>query len=283
MIPAPPHEIQESHYRWRGAVVACALNAVGMPLDILMSRGVPNMPRWPPLMSSAVGLTLVVVLFAGRRHPVTRLSTTAFVLNTAAILVSLWVTSGFYAAAPGAWIPFQANKLGALAAGVLAPDLATGLIAIGGFAGMAMVRYETFAVEQRERLPIGEPWTIVIYAVFAIAMLGYRLHSVALARRMLRIRTESIATQRMAKTFLALRDFRNTPLQTIELAAGIARHRCPDLGPVLDRIDRALDRLYRLNHAFSVYESQIAWTDEDVSPDSSALIGVDPSRPTPRP
>jgi hypothetical protein len=283
MIPAPPHEIQQSHYRWRGAMIACALNAVGMPLDLAMARGIPNMPAWPPLMSSAVGLVLVIVLFAGRRHPITRLATTAFVLNTAAILVSLWITSGAYAAAPGAWIPFQANKLGALAAGVLAPDLATGLIAIAGFAGMAMVRYETFSAAEQQRLPIGEPWVIVIYAIFAIAMLAYRLHSVALARRMLHIRTESIATQRMAKTFLAMRDFRNTPLQTIELAIGIARSRCPDLEPVLDRVDRALDRLYRLNHAFSVYESQIAWTEDDVSPDSTFLVGLDPSRPTPPP
>ena len=33
------------------------------------------------------------------------------------------------------------------------------------------------------------------------------------------------------------------------------------------RIDRSIDRLYRLNHAFSVYEAQIEWTDKDVSPD----------------
>jgi len=52
---------------------------------------------------------------------------------------------------------------------------------------------------------------------------------------------------------------------------------------VLDRVDRALDRLYRLNHAFSVYESQIAWTEDDVSPDSTFLVGLDPSRPTPPP
>jgi hypothetical protein len=52
---------------------------------------------------------------------------------------------------------------------------------------------------------------------------------------------------------------------------------------VLDRVDRALDRLYRLNHAFSVYEAQIAWTDDDVSPDPSLLAGLDQPRPTPRP
>src|SRR5262245_43770579 len=254
MIPAPPHEIQQSHYSWRGALVACALNAVGMPLDILMARDVPHMPAWPPLMSSAAGLILMIVLVARRQHPTIRLSATVFLVNMAVILVALWITSGYYAGAPGKWIPFQANKIGALAAGVLAPDLATRLIALGGSAGMAPARYLAFPAWQQERLPIGEPWTIVIYAVFAFAILGYRVHSVALARRMLRIRTESIATQRLAKTFLALRDFTNTPLQTIELAAGIVRKRCPSLTPVVDRIDRSLDRLYRLNRALSMYE-----------------------------
>ena len=113
---------------------------------------------------------------------------------------------------------------------------------------------------------------IFIYAVFALAMLGYRVHSVALARRVLRVRTESIATQRLARTFLALRDFTNTPLQTIELAANDRAHALSRAWRrSLDRIDRSIDRLYRLNHAFSVYESQIEWTDEDVSPDPTVL------------
>ena len=56
---------------------------------------------------------------------------------------------------------------------------------------------------------------------------------------MLRIRTESIATQRLARAFLALRDFTNTPLQTIELAAGILRKQHPELAPD-SRPDRSL-------------------------------------------
>jgi hypothetical protein len=89
---------------------------------------------------------------------------------------------------------------------------------------------------------------------------------------MLRIRTESIATQRLARAFLALRDFTNTPLQTIELAAGIMRKQHPEWGPIIDRIDRSVDRLYRLNHTFSVYESRIEWTDDDLTPDPTALV-----------
>lgn len=276
MIPlpaaVPSHKAQQSQYAWRGALVACGLNAIGLPMDFLMARHVPGMPAWPALMSSATGLALALVLFVRRRGPTIRLSTTVFILNNAIIMVALWITSGVYAAAPGRWIPFQANKLGALAVAVLAPDLVSGVVVIGGYVGMALLRYFTLPAAQQQRLPIGEPWVIFIYAMFALAMLVYRVHSVALARRMLRVRSESLATQRLARTFLALRDFTNTPLQTIELAAKIVRKRCPDMVPTLDRIDRSIDRLYRLNHAFSVYESQIEWTDKDVSPDPSVVV-----------
>ena len=273
MIPAAPaHELQESHYRWRGALVACALNAIGMPLDIFVGRDVPGMPKWPSLMSAAAGLLLAVVLLVRRRHPTYRLCAAVFLLNNAVILVALWITSGVYAAAPGKWVPFQANKLGVLAVAVLSPGLVTGLVMIVGFAGMAVIRYLMLSAELQQRLPIGEPWVILIYAIFAVAILGYRVHSVALSRRMFRLRTESIATQRLARTFLALRDFTNTPLQTIELAASVVRARCPQTGPLVDRIDRSLDRLYRLNQAFSAYESRIEWTQEDVSPDTGAVV-----------
>lgn len=272
LAPSLSPKAQKSQYSWRGALVACGLNAIGMPMDFLMAHHVPGIPVWPSLMSSATGVVLAILLLLYRRRPTIRLSMTAFTLNIAVILVALWVTSGAYAAAPVRWIPFQANKIGALAAAVLSPDLISGIVAIGGFVGMVVLRYLTLPAAQQQRLPMGEPWVIFIYAVFALAMLAYRVHSVALSRRMLRVRTESIATQRLARTFLALRDFTNTPLQTIELAAKIVRKRCPDMTPTLDRIDRSIDRLYRLNHAFSVYESQIEWTEKDLSPDPSALV-----------
>jgi len=272
MTTVPAYRSQSSQYSWRGALIACGLNTVGLSMDALMFRHLPAMPIWPSVTSAAAGVALGILLLVRRRRPTMRLSTTVFLINNAFILFALWMTSGAFAAAPGTWIPFQANKIGALAASVLSPDLATGLIVISGFVGMAVIRYGTFPVDLQQRLPMGEPWVIFIYAVFALAMLGYRVHSVALSRRMLRVRTESIATQRLARTFLALRDFTNTPLQTIELAAKVVRKRCPETVPLLDRIDRSIDRLYRLNHAFSVYESQIQWTDKDVSPDPSVVV-----------
>jgi hypothetical protein len=264
-------DAHQSRNAWRGAVWACGLGAVGMPLDLLVGRDVPNLPWWPPIASSAVGLLLIAVLVVRRRRATTRLARAAFLINNAVIIAALWITSGAWAAVPGRWIPFQANKLGALAAAMLAPDLVTGTIVIVGFVGIPLLKYLTLSNELRQHFPVGEPWAILIYGLFAVALLGYRAHRVALARRMLRIRTESIATQRLARAFLALRDFTNTPLQTIELASYIIRRSHPELALVLDRIDRSVDRLYRLNNSFSVYESRIEWTEEDLTPDPTAL------------
>ena len=88
-------------------------------------------------------------------------------------------------------------------------------------------------------------------------------------------RSENAATERLARTFLAVRDSTNTPLRTIELAAAMIRKRDPSFGPIVDRIDRSVDRLFRLNHTFAAYDSHLKWTAGDVSPDAKALLTDD--------
>jgi hypothetical protein len=267
-----PSELQARH-AWRGALVAAGLNAVAMPLDLLIGRAIPRLPAWPSLASAVVGAVLVAALVAGRRTTTVRRASIAFLVNTAATLVALWVTSIYWASAGPRWIPFQANKLGALAAALLAPDLPSGLVAIAAYVAMVPLRYLTFAPDTWRHFAMGEPWTILIYGVFGVALLVYRLQGLALERRVLRLSSETAATERLARTFLAVRDFTNTPLQTIELATQAIRRTNPELGLTLDRIDRSVDRLFRLNHTFSTYESHLKWTDADVSLDPDALVG----------
>lgn len=258
---------------WRGALVAASLNAVAMPFDLLLARAIPGLPIWPNLLSAAVGAALVVVLIVRRKTTTVRGAAAAFLVNTGATLVALWATSAAWASAGPRWIPFQANKLGALAAALLAPELGSGLVAIGAYVGMVPLRYLTFAAPIAKAFAVGEPWTVLIYGLFGIALLIYRLQGQALERRVLRLYSETAATERLARTFLAVRDFTNTPLQTIELATEAIRQTHPELGPTLDRIDRSVDRLFRLNHTFSAYESHLKWTDDDVSLDPDALVG----------
>src|SRR5262249_6043075 len=153
------------------------------------------------------------------------------------------------------------------------PDLPSGVTSILGFVAMVVLKYLTFAPEIVRQFPTGEPWTIAIYGIFSLALLAYRLHAQGIERQFLIMRSERAASERLARTFLAVRDFSNTPLQTIELASEVIRARNPDLTPVVDRIDRSVDRLFRLHHTFSAYESHLKWTPGDVSPDTQALMG----------
>ena len=111
--------------------------------------------------------------------------------------------------------------------------------------------------------------------IFSLALLAYRLHAQHLERRFMTMRSETAASERLARTFLAVRDFTNTPLQTIQLANEVIRKREPTLAPVVDRIDRSVDRLFRLNQTFAAYEGHLKWTPADVSPDAETLTARD--------
>ena len=256
----------------RGAMVAAALNVIGLPADYLIGRDVPGMPWYPALLSALVGMGLIVLLAARRRHVSTRSCSHAFLANTASILVALWITSSYWATTYP-WTPFQANKLGALAVALLAQELWVGLVAITGFAGMAIAKYYVLVPEIQGRLPVGEPWLILFYALFAGVLLAYRLRGVALERERLRLLAEAAAAEEVARTFLLVRDYANTPIQNIAFSSQLIRRRHPDLEPLLGPLDRAVEKLTELSRALTRYEAPRMWRSGDESPDGARLTG----------
>ena len=135
-----------------------------------------------------------------------------------------------------------------------------------------LAKYLSLSAPLRDEFPIGEPWTILIYALFAGVLLLYRLRWLALEREMLRVQSEAAVIERMARTFLAVRDYASTPVQTIGICAELIRARHPELAPILKRIDRSVDRLTNLGRMFQTYESALRWTADDVSPNSDDLL-----------
>ena len=223
-----------------------------MPLDFVLARGVPNMPFYPSALSALVGMGLVAVLWARRRRATVRLGSIIFLLNSCVMLAALWITSGYWASTR-AWTPFQANKLGALAVPLVAPELKAGLISIAGFAGTAIAKFYVLDPEIQRRLPVGEPWFVLIFAIFGAVLLVYRLRGLAFERDVLRLQAEAAAAEHVARDYLRLRDYANTPIQTIVFATELMRVRNPDLQPILARLDRATKRLMELSRALKSY------------------------------
>jgi hypothetical protein len=261
-----------ARHAWRGAVVAAALNAAGMSADFLLARDIPTMPIYPYAISVLVGIGLIVFLLIRRQRATARVGSAVFLVNTVAILVALWITSGYWAATGRAWTPFQANKLGALAVPMLAPQLGVGLASIAGFAAMAIVRFYFLDPEIQRGFPVGEPWLILVYALFAGVLLVYRLRGLAIEREMLRVQTEAAASEQLARTFVRLSDYANTPIQTITFATELLRatnHH--DLKPILDRLERAVERLKELSDALTRYQKAHQWSPGEESLDGAMV------------
>ena len=277
-----PRDLAVRH-AWRGAFVAAVLNAVGMPFDLFLARDIPNMPLYPSLMSALVGIGLAVFLLIQRERATVRLGSVAFLINIFAMLVALWITSGYWASAGRSWTPFQANKLGILAVPLLAPQLGVGLAAIAGFTAMAIGKFYVLDPDIQRGLPVGEPWLILIYALFGGVLLVYRLRSMVLEREMLRLHAEAAAAEQLARTLLRLRDYANTPIQTITLTAELIRVSNPELKPALVRLERAVEKLTALSSALTRYESAHKWSPGDESLDAGTMAEELPHTEPPKP
>ena len=271
-----------ARHAWRGAFAAAVLNAAGMSADFLLARAVPTMPIYPYAMSVLVGIGLIVFLLIRRQRATVRLGSAVFLVNMVAMLVALWITSGYWATTGRAWTPFQANKLGALAVSLLAPQLGVGLASIAGFAAMAIGKFYFLDPEIQRGFPVGEPWLILIYALFAGVLLVFRLRGLVIEREMLRLQAEAAAAEQLAGTFLRLRDYTNTPIQTIAFTTELLRAKNHDLKPILDRLERAVDKLTELSHALTAYENAHKWSPGDESLDATMmdeqLFGNEPRR-----
>jgi hypothetical protein len=244
---------------YRGALVAALLNALGSPLQIAVATRVPYVPGWPPLVSSATGALVAAALLLRRRAMTVRFAAAAFVVNNAVIVFSLWITNDYFARSAPLWIPFQANKLGCLAAAMLAPDRWSGVAVIAAFAGSAMTQYLLWSPSLQQRVPVGEPWTSVIYGAFGLVILVVILRRRASELAVVGARAETAALERFARKLLAIRDLTNTPIQTIELTSALLRRKRADLVGELDRIDRALSRLREMNQLLAGLESSERW------------------------
>jgi len=259
-----------ARHAWRAALAAAILNVTGMSADFLLARPVPNMPAYPFAMSVVAGIALILVLVIRRQRATIRLGAAVFMINTIVLLVGLWITSGYWAATGSAWTPFQANKLGALAVAMMAPPLGVGLASIAGFTAIALGKFYFLDPDIQRGFPVGEPWLILIYALFAGVLLVFRVRGLAIEREMLRVQAEAAASAQLARMFLRLSDYANTPIQTIAFATELLRtqHR-DDLEPVLARLERAVERLRDLSEALSRYQKAHRWSPGEESLDSS--------------
>lgn len=170
---------------------------------------------------------------------------------------------------------FFSIRVGALLAAFLAPSGRVGAAVLTLLAlGPVAESYLWWSAEQRSRLPVFEPWETVFVCLVAFGVLAAQRRRVALVHELAHARAECSGMSRMARLALSVRDYANSPLQTITIGSDTLRQQYPD-DRELDDIDSAIVRLRLLTEALSPLSEVIEWDEVDVSFDALQRIEVE--------
>jgi hypothetical protein len=276
-MAADPRELLAAAERLaprRTSLAAAALMIVGeimfLMLDLYGHRGT----LLPVLRLGHVAICAAVLVYLAppRRgaEPAGSVTLALVFLPAAPIF---WLAERQVAAAGLPWAPFAGHKLVMLGVALLAPgSLLVGHGLIATFALLAVATWYALGLDTSPLRIAGEPWVTVTYGLVSAGLLVYRARHRAAEQRLERSRGELAVMTRMARLLLALRDRANTPLQTIELAAGLLLRRHPDAAPEIERLRAALRRLRALSGRLGGYDELIAWRAGDESFDADEVL-----------
>jgi hypothetical protein len=198
------------------------------------------------------------------------LSLGAVVASTLLVLLPLlpifWVAESEAVATGRPWGPFVGHRLILLAAAMLVPGpLWVAAVVAAVFAASALLHY---LVLSGTIVGLGEPWITGFHAVVAVAILSLRGQLDVLKEKLARARAAAHSLAELARTARFVKDGTASPLQTIVAATLLLRHGATDTSELLDRIDRAAERIERLVTTLDSYESSRLVESESFDPRS---------------
>lgn len=268
---------QERRVRaWRSTTAATALvTATELAYVFIDLRVYPE--PWMALGRAAhTGgcVALLAWLFARRETPTLRLASGVFLAMVLPMLPLFAFAEVSMAATHEVWAPLMGHRLVMLGVGLFAPaglGLGAGLIA--AFALEAVLLWYGLRLDARLPTMVWEPWVTLVYGMVATAMLAFRVRSRRAEYRLRRARAEAESLERLARLFLAVRDASSTPLQTLQVGTTLLRKRAPECGPVLDSMERALERMRVLTERMASSDPLLVWREGEESFDADAVLG----------
>jgi hypothetical protein len=177
-------------------------------------------------------------------RPSERRGIVLYLVLVAPLLVIFVYSQRQWASGSEAFEPLTATKLLVVLLPLVAPrhrwlSLAmVGLVAAEGFVIFYAYHFERL----RDRVPMNEPWSLVVHLLIAAALLTMREQRRVASVRLLRADREAAAQARQAGVVLALLDQVSSPLQVLTLTTQTLLPAEPD-PEERDALARALERL----------------------------------------
>jgi hypothetical protein len=235
-------------------------------LWLLLAEGYPVLPA---LVFVGAGGPVVAVAFVGKRlgtRTFQGLFAAAVLAAVAGVLINnhSMATRGYFDAFPGI-------KLAVLVIAFLAPGVRVGAALIGlAVLGPVAETYLWWSPEQRGHMPLLEPWPTVLVGLAALAVLSGQQRRAALAHQLAQAQAGRAWAARMAALALSVRDFANTPIQTLAISVHLARRSHDD--PALDGVQAAVQHLSSLTAALTPLAAMVERDPRDLSFDALQRI-----------
>lgn len=279
-------EKAEAFVTWRSAITVNALIAIVAALG--PSSGVLNLPGIgrPFVVSRIVTIVLTIgligVLIPQRNGARLSVFLALFVLPAVPVLVMNWFLAG-ERAAQGLPVELFVREASASAVYALSapPKAIVSLVPIAAFSLESLLVYWTARGSPSGQLPRWQPWTGLLYGTCMALIAVYR------ARRQQRevetiVKLEQAAALRgLIRSYLAVRDLLNTPLQTLRVSAHLLRVRYPAAKRVTGAMERAVGRLDELNQLLAEEASAVEWPSGTEAFDPVNVLRASRSKPEP--
>lgn len=226
--------------------------------------GFKQLPRWPYGALSLIGLALWAFTISKPKLSLKTSQSITFTCLFSALAVATFQNLFMYRDGQ-VYQPFLGHKFIALTIGMMAPSLQKKGMVLISLCGIIPVCIYYFVIppEARQLVFRPEPWTTFITAAIGMMILHHRISEIKFEIAAIEATYAKKHAEDKASTFLAIRDFVSTPLQTLILEAAILREKFPQARTDLDRLDGSIEKILELRKKFN---------EEDVSPSTHLSI-----------
>lgn len=232
--------------------------------------GFKQLPRWPYATLSIIGFVLWTFTILKPKISLKVSQNITFLCLLMALAVATFQNLFMYYDGQ-VYQPFLGHKFIALVVGMMAPSLQKKGMVLISLCGIipVCIYYFVIPIEARQLVFRPEPWTTFLAAAIGMMMLYHRMQEMKFEISAIEATYAIKHAEHKASTFLAIRDFVSTPLQTLILESAILREKFPQASADLDRLDTSIEKILELRKKFD--EKDVS-TSTHISIDANHVI-----------
>lgn len=258
----------------RNATIAFVILSATVSWITFVGWSLIGIAAWQWGAAGALFLFFLLVILMMRRLNY-RWSAAFFLVSSLVIIFASGYANYILAKSGHRFEAFVGTKLAVIAVALIAPTPAwIGFLVIGLCSFGPLLQYACFPAEVRASFPVQEPWSMILYGIIALFILRHRLRTIALEAKVAKMAADRKVLDDLSKIFLDMRDFTNTPLQSVEitsklLASGHLTHQ-----QASEYLEKSLVQLRKLSELLTIYDSSVNWADTDSSSDAFKSLQI---------